>query len=138
MRREISCKLDGPNVVQTTSVFDDDGTLLERHSIVLGDRETVLEQVSRAYEEAKRDLDGISSPDPKEPVPAAIGRPGAKEVRFWLEGSNLYRCEVERDNAGRVRTCRSTLEGKRNQRLEAAAQREAELKDLRDKIAGAK
>jgi hypothetical protein len=138
MRREISCKLDGPNVVQTTSVFADDGTLLERHSIVLGDRETVLEQVSRMYEEAKRDLDGISSPDSKEPVPAAVGRPGAKEVRFWMDGSNLYRCEVERDNAGRVRTCRSTLEGKRNQRLEAAAQREAELKDLRDKIAGAK
>jgi hypothetical protein len=138
MRRELSCKLDGPNVVQTTSVFDDDGTLLERHSIVLGDRETVLEQVSRMYEEAKRDLDGISSPDSKEPVPAAVGRPGAKEVRFWIEGSNLYRCEVERDNAGRVRTCRSTLEGRRNQRLEAAAQREAELKDLRDKIAGAK
>jgi hypothetical protein len=138
MRREISCKLDGTNVVQTTSVFADDGTLLERHSIVLGDRDTVLEQVSRAYEEAKRDLDGISSPDPKEPVPAAVGRPGVTEVRFWLEGSNLYRCEVERDSAGRVRTCRSILEGKRNQRLEAAAQREAELKDLRDKIAGAK
>jgi hypothetical protein len=138
MRREISCRLDGTNVVQTTTVWDDDGTLIERRSIVLGDRETVLEQVSRAYEEAKRDLDGISSPDPKEPVPAAVGRPGAKEVRFWVEGSNLYRCEVERDSTGRVRTCRSSLEGKRNQRLEAAAQREAELKDLRDKIAEAK
>jgi hypothetical protein len=138
MRREISCKLDGTNVVQTTSVFDDDGTLLERRSIVLGDRETVLEQVSRMYEEAKRDLDGISSPDPKEPVPAAVGRPGAKEVLFWMDGSNLYRCEVERDSAGRVRTCRSTLEGKRNQRLEAAAQREAELRMLKEKIEEAK
>jgi hypothetical protein len=138
MRREISCRLDGTNVVQTTTIWDDDGTLIERRSIVLGDRETVLEQVSRMYEEAKRDLEGISSPDSVEPVPAAVGRPGAKEVRFWVEGSNLYRCEVERDSTGRVRTCRSSLEGKRNQRLEAAAQREAELKDLRDKIAEAK
>jgi hypothetical protein len=68
----------------------------------------------------------------------AAGRPGAKEVRFWVEGSNLYRCEIVRDNAGRVRTCRSTLEGKRNQRLEAAAQREAELRMLKEKIEEAK
>jgi hypothetical protein len=67
-----------------------------------------------------------------------VGRPGAKEVRFWVDGSNIYRCEVERDSAGRVRTCRSSLEGKRNQRLEAAAQREAELRLLKEKIEEAK
>ncbi|MGH9202182.1 MAG: hypothetical protein ACRD2A_13215 [Vicinamibacterales bacterium] len=137
MKREISCKLDGANVVQTTSVYGDGGRLQQETVITLGDRDVVLGQIEESLAEAKRDLDGMTAPEVAKPTPAATGRPGV-EVKFWKNGDQMYRCEVRRGQDGKVQSHRIEHLGHASQRLANADERHAEIKDVRDKIAAAK
>lgn len=137
MRREIACKLDGQDVVQTTSLFNAEGKLERETVIVLGDRATVLEHLDEQLAEARRDLDGMSAPDPAKPTPSPTGPAGRTEVKFWREGNSMYRMEVRYNGQGKLQMSRAERLGPAASRLANAVERHAEIQDLRNKVAGA-
>lgn len=136
MKREVSCRLSGPDVVQTTSTFDDDGKLQSENVLTLGDRESVLGHLEAQVSEAARDRDGIASPASKKPVPGD-GKPG-EEVLFWLQGNTIYRVRIRRDRNGKFQGQETSLVGSRRNVLENAEERLAELTHLRDAVKSAK
>lgn len=137
MKREISCKLDGQEVIQTTIVTNDDGTF--RKSVVrLGDRDIVLGQIELQVAEALRDRDGIAAASSAEPVPAATGKPGAEEVYFHLVGRDVYRTTVRRNSQGKIASQETRQDGSRANRIENSEERLRELTEIRDAIKTAK
>lgn len=137
MKREVTCRLDGLDVIQTTKVFDDSGALQSKNVSRLGDRDMVLAQITSQTDEAKRDRDGIVSPKTTEPSPAGDGKPG-EEIVFWISGKTIYRVSIRRNAAGKVTSENTTPLGDWKGRMANAEERLAELTTLRDAIAGAK
>lgn len=137
MKREITCRLDGADVIQTTRILDDKGELQSKNVARLGERDVVLAQMDEQLAEAKRDLDGIMSPKTSEPAPAADGAPG-QEVVFWVSGKKLYRVTIRRNDQGKVMSENTSPEGDWKNRMVNAEERHAEIKQVRDAIAAAK
>ena len=138
MKREIACKLDGSEVIQTTTVTDNKGVLQSENTIRLGDRDTVLGQIEEQVVEAERDRDGIAAATSAKPAPAAIGQPGAEEVLFHLSGGKVYKTVVRRNGQGKIAHQETRLDGPRANRIENSEERFRELTELRDAIKGAK
>ena len=137
MKREVTCRLDGSDVIQTTKVLDDAGAIQSKNSVRLGDKTIVLSQVEAQVAEAKRDRDGIMSPKTSEPAPAADGAPGDENV-FWISGKTLYKNTIRRNAAGKVVTESTSNEGDWKGKMANAEERLAELTTVRDAIAAAK
>lgn len=137
MKREVTCRLDGPDVIQTTKVFDDNGALQSKNSIRLGDRDTVLPQMEDQMAEAKRDRDGIVSPKTTEPAPAGDGQPG-EAVDFWISGKTIYKIVIRRNKDGKVTSENTTSLGDWKNRMANAEERLAEITTVRDAVKAAK
>lgn len=137
MKREISCKLSGDDVLQTTSVYDDKGSLDSENTVALGNRDIVLAQIEEQLSEAKRDLEGASSPLASKPAPAGDGAPGVA-LAFFLQGSTLYKVETRRNSAGKLSSESTSKLGHLAGILENYKARHAEIRALRDAIASAK
>jgi len=137
MKREVTCRLDGSDVIQTTKVFGDKGELQSKNSIRLGDRDTVLSQMEEQVSDAKRDRDGIVSPKTTEPAPAGDGQPG-ESVDFWVSGKTIYKIVIRRNKDGKVTSENTTSLGDWKGRMANAEERLAELTVMRDAVKAAK
>lgn len=136
MKRTISCKLSGTDVVQTTTILNDDGSLRSERTIVLGDRDTVLAHLNDQVNEAKRDRDGATSPLSSKPA-AADGAAG-ETVEFYADGANLNRVTTQRKADGKLQSQRVEPLGNKSQILSNYEERLTELTTVRDAVAGAK
>ena len=137
MKRDISMKLDGTDLVQTTTYHKDDGEFERRNVSRLGHRDIVLAQWEKDVAEALKTRDAMAAPATQEPPMPGNGKPGI-EVTYWLDGRDVCRCEVRRDAKGRVTQVSSRKEGAWAQRLENAEERFDELAELLDKATKAK
>ena len=137
MKRTLSCRLDGPDVVQTTTVLNDDGTLHSENISRLGEQSTVLDHLEAEVVGAKRDRDGCASPKTGKPAAPGDGVPGV-EIVFWLDGRNVYRNEIQRNAKGKVTSQRTEPLGRWTDKLANLEERLAELTDMRDKVRDAK
>lgn len=136
MKRTISCRLSGSEVVQTTTVLNDDGTLQSERTIVLGDRDVVLAHLNEQVTEAKRDRDGATAAPTTKPA-AADGAAG-ESVEFYLDGSTLNRVVTRRDGNGKLRSQRIEPLGNKSNQIAHFEERFAEITAMRDAVAGAK
>lgn len=136
MKRTIACRMDGENVVQTTTVLNDDGSLHSERTITLGNRETVLAHLEGQVSEAKRDRDGATSPLSSKPG-AGDGAAG-ESVEFYLDGKNLNRVKTVRNSNGKLRSQDVEPLGPRSEKLAHFEERFTELTAVRDAVAGAK
>lgn len=137
MKREITCQLQGSDVIQTTRILDDDGVLKSKNTVRLGDRDTVLAQLEEQVADAKIERDGTVSPKTAEPVPAADGQPG-ESVDFWVSGKTLYKVTTSRNAAGKVTSERTTPQGDWKTQMANAEERLKELTAVRDAVKAAK
>ena len=132
MKRDISMKLDGTDIVQTTAYHTDDGEFERRSVSRLGHRDTVLAQWEKDVAEALKTRDAMAAPAAQEPPMPGDGKPGI-EVTYWLDGRDVCKCEVRRDAKGKVTQVLSHKEGSWAQRLENAEERLAEISEVLDK-----
>lgn len=135
MKRTIACRLSGSDVVQTTTILNDDGSLHREQTITLGDRDTVLAQMDEQLAEAKRDRDGATAASTTKPA-AGDGAPG-DTVEFYLDGTTLNKVETKRDAKGKLRSQRIEPLGNKSNQLAHLEERFQEIKTVRDAVAGA-
>ena len=136
MSRKLSFAMRGTEVVQTTERFDDDGVRTEKSVSVLGERDVVLDQITRQTAEAKAMVDGVTVAGAEQPV-ADKGKPGTEKTWF-LDGKTLFEVETRRRADGLVASVRSRALGPKVLVLANAVERHAELEEMRSGIEQAK
>jgi hypothetical protein len=136
MRRKITFSMSGPNVVQKTEVFDAEGVLQRETEIVLGDKDTVLAQVTKQAAEAKAEVDGVTAAAARAPIPDT-GNQGESLAYFEKDGY-IYRTEIRRGADGKMSSARTAVMGRRSACLANCVARSAELAAVRDGVAAAK
>lgn len=136
MKRNFSHAMDDLEVVRTLEVLDDEGELVEKSVIRLGDRDVVLDQVGKSTAEAKEELDGLTAAGDEQPV-APTGNPG-KSRQWFFRGKTAFCTEIERRADGKVAHTRTRPLGPKSHALAHAAERHKELEAERSGIEKAK
>lgn len=136
MRRALSYRLDGEEVIRTSEVYDDNGELQDRSEIRLGNRDIVLGQLTAQAVEAKEEADGVQAAAAEQPV-ASTGKPG-KSCQWFLRGKQLYCTEINRRADGKVQHAQTRPLGHRANVIENCVERAAELETERKGVEEAK
>lgn len=131
MGRELSFKMDGTRVVQTTTRFDDGGKLQGEDVIVLGERDVVLDHLEGEVSKATAERDGMAAATEGKREPSKTGTPGESALYYTL-GKDVYKCVARYDAGGRFASCRVERMGGRSDRLAWAQERLAELTEMRN------
>lgn len=131
--RELKWALDGARVVQTTSRLDGDGKLEGEDTVVLGERDGVLDHLEGEVSKAAAERDGMAAATDGKKEPPKTGKPG-ESASYYTLGKDVYKCVARYDGAGRFASCRVERMGGKSDRLAWANERLAELTQMRNGV----